>query len=136
MAHLTISPRAKFRQSENKRIMNSASLSETFPKLKSLKVELSFFQPDGLHQSGQIKYAVNLLHAKSVFRFDCTNKECVRGDYDLSDVLAAAVAGRELVAEGEMCCHGWRNKDVIRKVYCRNILRYKLRLAYSGRAKR
>lgn len=130
MARLITSPRAKFRKSEGLRILKSANLSATYPKLKSLNVELSFFPPDGINRSGQIKYAVNLAHAKSVFRFDCLNKECVRGDFDLSEVLAQAVAGRETTAMGEMCCRGWRNKDSVRKMHCRNILRYKLRLAY------
>ena len=125
------SPRARFRQKENLRMLNSNSLSIAFPKLKSLKVELSFFQPGGQHQSGQIKYAVNLEHAKAVFRFDCLNKECVRGDFDLTEALAAAIASKEKVAIGELCCHGWRNKDVIRKIQCRNVLRYKLHLEYS-----
>jgi hypothetical protein len=124
------SPRARFRQKESRRIMDSASLADRFPKLKSLTVELSFFPPDGENRSGQIKYVVNLDHAKSVFRFDCLNKECVRGDFDLSDVLAKAIARRQKNIEGEMRCHGWRNKDMIRKVYCRNLLRYKLSLAY------
>jgi hypothetical protein len=41
-----------------------------------------------------------------------------------------AVAGRETSAEGEMRCHGWRNKESIKTTYCRTILRYKLSLGY------
>jgi hypothetical protein len=130
MPPLTTSPRAKFRQKESRRVLKSDTLAVAFPKLKALKVELSFFPPDGVKRTGQMKYAVNLAHAKSVFRFDCQNKECVRGDFDLSEALAAAILARKTSVDGELCCHGWRNKDTIRKVYCRNILRYKLRLGY------
>ena len=133
MARLITSPRAKFRKQEGRRILNSASLSATYPKLKSLKVELRFFPPNGGNQSGWIKYAVNLANAKSVFRFDCLNKECVRGDFDLTEVLAQAVAGRQTKAAGELCCRGWRSKDMIRTNQCRNILRYELRLTYGAR---
>ena len=125
-----IGARAKFRLKESQRVTDSATLADKFPRLKSLKVDLEFFTADGATRSSQIKYVVNLAHAKSVFRFDCLNKECVRGDFDLSEVLAKAVAGRHTLESGELRCAGWRNKDEIKKVYCRNILRYKLRLGY------
>ena len=122
--------RAKFRLEEGQRVTDSVTLSVKFPRLKSLKVDLEYYTADGATRSSQIKYVVNLAHAKSVFRFDCLNKECVCGDFDLSEVLAKAVAARHPLETGEMRCQGWRNKDEIKKVYCRNILRYKLHLAY------
>lgn len=106
------------------------TLSAAFPKLKSLIVELAYYAPDGVSRSSQIKYKVNLDNAKSVFRFDCVNKECIRGDFDLSDVLAKAVMARQRSATGEMRCDGWRKKEAIRTEHCRNILRYKLSLGY------
>jgi hypothetical protein len=130
MPHHKIGARAEFRLKEGQRIKDSVPLSEKFPKLKSLKVDLEYFTADGVTRSSQIKYVVNLAHAKSVFRFDCLNKECVRGDFDLSDALAEAIAKRRKLAVGEMRCPGWRNKDEIKKNPCKNILRYKLSLAY------
>ena len=125
-----ISARARYRLKEGRRITKSPALVVKFPRLKFLKVDLEYYTPDGATRSGRIKYAVNLAHAKSVFRFDCINKECVRGDFDLSEVLAQAVAARRTLAVGEMCCHGWRTRHDVRKVYCRNLLRYRLRLGY------
>jgi hypothetical protein len=54
----------------------------------------------------------------------------VRGDFDLSEVLAKAVATREKTVAGEMCCHGWRNKDSIEETKCRRLLRYELNLGF------
>jgi hypothetical protein len=125
-----IGARAEFRQKEGQRVLDSPSLAIKFPKLKTLKVNLEFFPSDGAIRSSQIKYVVNLSHAKSVFRFDCLNKECIRGDFDLSDILTAAIAARQTTAIGELRCHGWRNKESIKTTYCRNILRYKLSLGY------
>jgi hypothetical protein len=125
-----IGHRAEFRKEQSQRVMNSAPLSKSFPRLKSLKVDLSFCTPDGATRSSQVKYAVNLDHAKSVFQFDCLNNECVRGDFDLSDVLAKAVAKKQTSVVGEMCCHGWRNKDSIEQEECRRLLRYELRLGW------
>ena len=73
---------------------------------------------------------VNLANAKSVFRFDCLNNECVRGDFDLSEDLANAIAAHRTSAVGEMCCQGWRSKTTIGTVQCHNILRYTLSLGY------
>ncbi len=128
-----ISARNEFRQQESQRIMESGSLSVRFPKLKSLKAELTYHPPTGFGQSAQIKYAVNLEHAKSIFRFDCLNKECIGGGFDLSELLAQAVAKRSKTLTGELHCQGWRDKDSVKTVYCRNILRYKLNLAVAGK---
>jgi hypothetical protein len=66
-----------------------------------------------------------------VFRFDCQNSECVRGDFDLSVALARVVAARQSAATGELCCQGWLNKVLVDKTHCHNVLRYKLSLEYS-----
>jgi hypothetical protein len=125
-----IGHRAEFRKVQTQRVLNSASLATSFPQLKSLKVDLSFCTADGATRSSQVKYAVNLDHAKSVFQFDCLNNECVRGDFDLTDVLARAVADGETNITGELCCPGWRSKDTIERTQCRRLLRYELNLGW------
>lgn len=130
MRHQKFTPRADYRQQESQRAKDSVSLSEKFKVLKSLTVELSFFNSEGVSRNSQIKYTVNPEHARSVFRFDCLNHECVRGDFDMSEALAQAVAKRRTTATGEMCCHGWLNKTTIDSVRCHNIMRYKLSLKY------
>ena len=130
MRHHKFSPRADYRLQESQRTKESASLSEKFRELKSLTVGLAYFSPEGVSRNSQIKYTVNPDHAKSVFRFDCANDECVGGDFDLSEALARAVAARQATAAGEMCCRGWLSKTTIDQVHCRNILRYKLTLGY------
>ena len=125
------SPRADYRQQEGQRTKESVSLSEKFRELKSLTVELAYFSAEGVTRNRQIKYTVNPRHAKSVFRFDCLNDECIRGDFDLSEALGRAVAARQATVTGEMCCQGWLSKTTIDRVHCSNILRYKLSLEYA-----
>ena len=125
-------PRSDYRQEEAKRTAASASLSEKFPELKSLTVEFEYFSPEGITRNSQIKYTVNPDHAKSVFRLDCFNSECVRGDFDLSEALARAVAARDTAVTGEMCCQGWLSKTTIDRIRCQSILRYKLSLEYAA----
>jgi hypothetical protein len=130
MRHHKIGARAEYREEQGQRIMNSASLSDKFQKLKSLVVDLTYYPAEGVHKSSQIKYKVNLDKAKSVFRFHCLSSECVRGDFDLSEGLAIAVAAQRNTASGEMCCQGWRSKTTIDRIHCNNILHYKLSLEY------
>jgi hypothetical protein len=125
-----IGVRAQYRQQQTQRVKDSATLSDRFKKLKSLTIELEFYDPEGVTRSSQIKYMVNLENAKSVLRFNCPNNECVRGDFDLTDELAEAVAKRRTDVTGELVCQGWRSRATVRSVRCHNILRYRLRLKY------
>ena len=127
------SPRADYRKQEGQRAKDSVSLAEKFHELKSLTVELAYFTSDGVARNREIKYTVNPERARSVFRFDCLNEECVRGDFDLSEAVALAVAGRQTKIAAEMCCQGWLSKTTIDQIRCRNILRYKLNIEYGTR---
>src|SRR3954447_3368294 len=122
MRHEKFTPRADYRQRESQRTNESVSLSQKFRELKSLTVEFSYFSPEGISRNRQIKYKVNPAFAKSVFRLDCINQECVGGDFDLSEALARAVAARQEVVNGEMCCQGWLNKNTIDRLHCHNIV--------------
>src|ERR1051325_8001965 len=128
------SPRNDYRQRESQRTKESLSLSEKFRELKSLTVELAHFSAEGFTQNSQLKYTVNTENARSVFRFDCPNNECVGGDFDLSEALARAVAGRHATAGGEVRCQGWMSKTTMHEVHCHNILRYSFSLEYGTRA--
>ena len=122
--------RAEYRQQEDQRVRESASLAEKFKKLKSLTVDLAYHNADGVGKSSQVKYTVNIANARSVFRFTCPNGECVRGDFDLTDKLADSVAAKRTSLVGEMVCQGWRSRTTIDTVRCHNVLHYKLTLGY------
>lgn len=123
-------PRAEYRLSQIQRANQSASLAEKFPKLKSLKVDLCYFEPDGLTRTGELRYTVNVEHAKSVFSFVCPSGECLGGDFDLSDAVAHAVTKRSKTVEGEIRCEGTRFRPKEEAKPCHNMLRYKLTLGY------
>jgi hypothetical protein len=124
-------PRAEYRLLESQRIKDSSSLAEKFPKLKSLKVDLDYYDSSGITRNGGMKYKANLEHAKSVFCFNCVSGECVGGDYDLSEELSRAIAAKRKVVSGEIRCQGIRHyKERKERVPCQNILRYKFSLGY------
>ena len=124
-----INPRAEYRLQENQRVQDSPSLKARFPTLKSLTVNLAHFDADG-RRAGELKYTVNLAHAKSLFRFNCASNECVCGDFDLSEELARAIASHREIAAGELRCQGWRSKTTIDTVRCDSLLRFQLNIGY------
>ena len=125
-----LSPRAEYRMRQARRVESSATLAAKFPNLKSLTALLHHFDPSGLVKTGEMRYKVNVLHAKSVLRLDCPCGECAGGDYDLTVALATAINSQRAIAEGELQCRGERTRPRGEKLHCRNILRYKLSLRY------
>ena len=130
MYRLREGPRFEYREQESQRVKNSPCLSEKFPQLKALTLDLGYFNAAGVTKNSQIKFQPNLARAKSVFRIDCPNGGCIGGDFDLSKELAKAVAEHRTSVTSEMCCQGWQSKTVINTTHCHNILRYTLSLAY------
>lgn len=124
------SPRSDYLMAESLRVAASPSLAHEHPSLKSMTVVLGYYDSQNLLCCSQITYKVNLAHAKSVFRFGCQNAECVQGDFDLSEVLAGAVADRRARVSGELCCQGWRSRTTINDIRCGKILRYTITLGY------
>jgi hypothetical protein len=122
--------RFEYREQEGQRVKESPSLSDRFPQLKSLAVDIGFYNAAGVTKNTQIKYMPNLEKAKSVFRIDCPNNGCIGGDFDLSEQLVKAVAEHRTTVTAEMSCQGWQSKTTVDAVHCHNILRYTLSLAY------
>src|SRR5260370_26480820 len=123
-------PRAEYRLRQSQLVQESVSLSEKFPRLKGLTVNLAYFDSEGVTKNSEMKYKVNVTHAKSMFCFVCQSGECVGGDFDLSDALARAVGARRKLAIGEIRCQGYRKKPNLDRVPCQTLLRYNLSLHY------
>jgi hypothetical protein len=130
--HRKLSPRDEYQLQEKHRVNNSVTLLEKFDGLKALTVEIAYFDSEDRIRRGEMKYTVNVAHAKSVFRISCPNRECVRGDFDISADLSDAIAGRHPAVSGELTCQGWCNRATIDRVPCHSILRYTLNLEYHG----
>lgn len=124
------SPRHEYLQQEKQRVMQSPPLTEKFPVLKSMIVDLGNHDAEAAVPTSQVRYTVNIDHARSVFRVGCPNPECVRGDFDLTDALAQAIAARHTTVSNRLQCQGWRNRTTINSVPCGKILRYTITLGY------
>jgi hypothetical protein len=125
------SPRQEYRVKQRERIDASPVIAKKFPRLKTLRVTLEFFDSTGSTKQGELRCKLNVEHAKSALWFACPGVECMCGDFNLSEALAAAVAGRRKVASGEMRCEGTRKRGDREPVTCGTLLRYKLNLNYD-----
>jgi len=94
-------------------------------------VDLTYFEADGLTRTGELRYKVNVEHAKSAFSFVCQSGDCLAGDFDLSNAVAEAVTKRRKTVEGEVRCEGSRTRPKETARPCHNVLRYRLTLGYT-----
>jgi hypothetical protein len=125
------SPRQEYRLKQREWIEASPLMAKKFPKLKGLRVMLEFFDSAGNTKQGEMKCKLNVEHAKSALWFACPGVECTGGDFDLSQALAKAVAGRSKIAAGELRCQGTRKRGDREPVVCGTVLRYKFTLIYD-----
>jgi hypothetical protein len=131
MYHPHEGPRFEYREQQNQRVKDSPTFSEMFPDVKSLALDLGYYNSVGTTKNSQIKFIPNLQNARSVLRVDCLNNGCIRGDFDLTKELDDAVAEHRATVTGELCCQGWQSKTTIDTVPCHSILRYTLHLEYG-----
>jgi len=125
------SARQEYRLKQQARIEGSPLMAKKFPRLKGLKVTLEYFDSAGTTKNGELKCKLNVEHARSVLWFACPGVECSEGDFDLSEAVSKAVAGRRKVVTGELRCQGTRTRGDREVVACQTLLRYRLNLAYD-----
>ena len=123
--------RKEYRQAEAARSEKSASLAIKYPPLKTLMVELLYFDRDIVSWGHGLKYRLNLQKAKSRFRFNCPSPLCKDGDFDLSKDLLSAVTGRRKSVSGEVHCHGIRDQETGKTAPCQSVLHFKMNLAFK-----
>jgi hypothetical protein len=125
-------PRAEYRERESLRAEASAPLSLSYPRLKALTVELTYFDRDIVSWGRGVKYRANLENARSVLRFHCPSALCIGGDFDLSEALAGAVGVRRTKLAGDLHCKGFRRQVTGELVPCEATLHFKLSAAYQA----
>src|SRR2546427_13220095 len=103
-------PRAEYRLRQSQRVQESVSLAEKFPRLKGLTVNLAYFDSEGVNKNSEMKYKVNVNHAKSMFCFVCQSGESVGGDFDLRAGLAKGGNRTCQFPGGELGGQGMRKK--------------------------
>jgi len=124
-------PREEYRLRQRARIEASPVMAKKYPQLKGLGVTLEYFDAAGTTKNGELKCKLNVELARSALWFACPGVECACGDFDLSEAVAKAVAGRRKAATGELRCPGTRKHGDLEPVACGTVLRYRLNLNYD-----
>ncbi len=123
--------RQEYRLKQRELIDASPIMVKKFPRLKSLKSLLEYYDAAGITKNGEMKCKLNVEFARSALWFACPGGECVGGDFDLSQPLAKAVAGCQKIVTGELRCMGTRKRADREQVPCQTLLRYTLNLTYD-----
>ena len=123
--------RKAYRRKAFERAEKSPSLAMAYPQLKTLSVDLLYFDREIVSFGHGLRYRANLETAKSMLQFTCPSTLCHRGGFDLSNELSCAVAKRRKALDGEVHCHGSRDQESGKTVPCESILHFKMILTFK-----
>lgn len=112
----------------------AATLSQLFPEIEQLRIELVFNDPDARSPPPSPQVRTLYSAASAFFRFACPCADC-DGDFDLTDAVTTLItngAGRRKRAaslEGHLSCHGVRFRDhALHQTCCHMQLSFQLRI--------
>lgn len=128
----SILPRREQLMSEH---LCAATLSQLFPEIEQLRIELVFNDPDARSPPPSPQVRTLYSAASAFFRFACPCADC-DGDFDLTDAVTTLItngAGRRKRAaslEGHLSCHGVRFRDhaLHHQTCCHMQLSFQLRI--------
>ncbi len=126
--------RKAFRRKAFERAEKSPILAMKYPQLKTLTVDLLYFDREIVSFGHGLRYRANLETAKSMLQFTCPSTLCHRGGFDLSNELSSAIAERRKALDGELHCHGSRDQESGKTIPCESILHFKMILAFKSPA--
>lgn len=124
--------RKKHRERALERVEKSAGLATVYPRLKTLTVDLLYFDRDIVSWGHGLRYRANMETAKSMLHFDCPSSLCKGGGFDLSRDLGSAVAGRLKSVVGAVHCRGSRDQETGKTLRCESLLHFKMSLAFKN----
>ena len=126
--------RKQDRQETFERVEKSATVAVMYPGLKSLAVNLLYFDRGIVAWGHGLRYRANLETAKSMLHFNCPSSLCKDGGFDLTHNLSSAVAQHQKSIVGVMHCLGFRDQETSQTARCESILHYKINLTFKIKA--
>ena len=115
-------------------VEKSATVAVQYPQLKSLAVDLLYFDREIVSRGQGLRYRANLETAKSMLHFNCPSTMCKDGGFDLSRNLSSAVAEHQKSVEGAVRCLGFRDQEIGKTAPCESVLHFKMNLAFKTNA--
>ena len=127
--------RKQARERAFQRVEKSASLAVIYPGLKSMAVDLLYFDRDIVSWGHGLRYRANLETARSILHFHCPSPLCQNGGFDLSKALSCAVAEHQKSVEGKVRCLGVRDEQVGKPTPCETVLHFKITLTFKTKVR-
>jgi hypothetical protein len=98
-------------------------LSEQFPSVKELVVELRFIDPAG-KATPSPHTRIFWPDMQAFFQFQCPLKECNDGGFNLGPLIPKALGKRNTEARGQVSCEGKRKREGVADPCCNLELHY------------
>ncbi len=114
-------------------IEKSATVAVMYPGLKTLTVNLLYFDRGIVSRGNGLCYRANLQTAKSMLHFHCPSPLCKDGGFDLSHNLSSAVAEHQKSVVGSIHCPGSRDQQTGNAAPCESVLHFKMALAFKAK---
>jgi hypothetical protein len=136
--HIRRLPKSELRKNSRRkafeRAEKSPSLAITYPRLKTLTVDLLYFDREIVSWGHGLRYRANLETAKSMLHFICPSGLCHGGGFNVSEVLRAAVREHRKTVDGQVHCHGSRDQATGKTDRCESVLHFKMNLTFNTKA--
>lgn len=126
--------RKQARERVFQRVEKSTSLAVRYPQLKTLTVNLLYFDRDIVPWGHGLLYRANLQTARSLLHFHCPSSCCNGGGFDLSKHLNSAVAEHRKSIDCQVPCRGSRDQESGKMVRCESVLHFKMSLTFKTKA--
>ena len=104
-------------------------IRQVFPTVRKIAIQVTFTDADQASDMSWREYTLTP-EAEHPVKFDCPERDCVSGGFDLSEAMAKAVAESQSVTEGRLNCPGWVEISGGGKGRCLVGLHYRLKIDY------
>lgn len=107
------------------------TIAERYPNVAALTIEMVFHDDSGTAEIDTRTQHYPISQAKTIIRIKCPNYECVRGGFDLTNVVASMINSGERSEEGRLECQGWQDQERVGQYHCLTDLVYKITVEYK-----
>jgi|APSaa5957512535_1039671.scaffolds.fasta_scaffold29284_1 hypothetical protein len=120
---------------KHQKIINAGFIKDIYPELKEINFEFKIENPDGLSISPNYKPSYSkskrLPQHSACFQFECKDRECVNGGFNLTKEIKNMIQVHKLESSGQLICQGWQDPQRINQHHCLIELNYIIRILYK-----
>jgi hypothetical protein len=124
-------PSERQRELRDRHHRNAQLLEAEHPAVEEIRVDLEFTDPSGFRQPLRQPTRLFTSRERAFFEFECPDRECISGGFNLSSTVRDAVNSRLPDATGQVDCQGWLDRERIRKHRCFLRCKFQINITYK-----